>query len=607
MTRFRLGAVNLGLLVSSYLCGLVPVLGEVELPPRVTWGRESQERIIIRSVKGPNYMINCTAEGFPKPTFQWKKDDQVLGDSQEYIKAFSNGTLLFKNFGSREDGLYQCLATNIFGTSLSVKVPLVSEKEPAGDPGGASEPVTLTLEAGQPATLKCAETPATVPEYVKRWYFKDNTEEVELTQRVGTDAEGNLRFAYLVPSDDNTYVCGLAPRVAHEQQVIRMYNNVELRVSSGTNVATEPRPEFSTGNGNTKAYLTRNVTLECYFSGFPLSTITWKNTSNQLITDKRFQLDDFGRKLIISSVLPEDEGSFSCTANNGHGEKTLFIKVNVTSRPFKVANQGLTSLVLPDRRDVTLPCQAKAAYGENLDQPVWYRNGQILRDANLPDPARYSFSPDRTQLYIRNTSKNVDTACFQCNVTNSEGYTFYDGFLKVIDSIVISKQPNKDIEVSTDDAVDITVFAQGDACCPIDYQWLFNDNALTVTDLQTPPFVFDPTTNVLIFNATTVSEEQLAPWYGQYKCRVSNTYEHRIVQFSISKKGEVAPKVAESEFQLWWIAIIVAVLLIIIIILLIFCCIKRNYPGETYQLEKTELKHHLNPKEELLNQSFQEV
>lgn len=66
------------------------------------------------------------------------------------------------------------------------------------EPGGGSEPVTLTLEAGQPATLKCAETPHTVPEYVKRWYFKENTEEVELTQRVGTDAEGEPEDIFLI-------------------------------------------------------------------------------------------------------------------------------------------------------------------------------------------------------------------------------------------------------------------------------------------------------------------------------------------------------------------------------------------------------------------------
>ncbi|CAG5116683.1 unnamed protein product, partial [Candidula unifasciata] len=114
-------------------------------------------------------------------------------------------------------------------------------------------------------------------------------------------------------------------------------------------------------------------------------------------------------------------------------------------------------------------------------------------------------------------------------------------------------------------------------------------------------------TEVLIFNASTVSEKTLNSWFGTYKCRVSNNYQEVNVEFTISKKGIVAPKVAETGFELWWIAIIVAVLLIIIIILIIFCCIKRNYPGETYQLEKTELKHHLNPKEELLNQSFPEV
>uniref|UniRef100_A0A0B7BBY3 Ig-like domain-containing protein n=1 Tax=Arion vulgaris TaxID=1028688 RepID=A0A0B7BBY3_9EUPU len=609
MTQSLLRGLNLGLFLCCCLSGVKRVSSEVELPPRVTWRKDNQERIIIREGRGADYMINCTAEGNPSPSFLWRKDGQDLGEVDPMIKGYKNGTLYFKDFTDREYGLYECLASNQYGTSISVKVPVIIEKPPG--PGTEdTDDVRLTPDEGNSVSFKCADTPPTVTEYGRRWYRKTDTSEVELNKRIGTDAEGSLRFAYVEPSDSDSYVCALAPRVAQQQDTIRIYNTVILNVNPVSQKApTEPQLLFSTGSGYAKVFLNRTAILECFFSGLPEPEISWKNSSNQVVPagNPRFRLEDFNRRLFITNVQPEDEGRFSCIANNGHGEKIVYISVNVTSPPFKVPNQGLTSLIKPEFSEVSLLCQARAAIGESLNRPEWYRNTEPLRESTLPDPSRYSFSPDHTQLVIRNINKNVDTACFQCNVSNSEGYTFYDGFLRVIDPIVITRRPNDFIEVGDNERIDISVSATGDACCTTHKEWSFEDTPLTLEERASPPLMEELSTDSMFFNTSGVSDSVLASRLGRYSVRVSNPYQDIVVEFTISKKGAVAQEVAAATFELWWIAIIIGVLVIIIVILIIICCVKRNYPGETYQLEKTELKHHLNPKEELLDQSFQEI
>ncbi|KAI8776840.1 I-type lectin protein 1, partial [Biomphalaria glabrata] len=63
----------------------------------------------------------------------------------------------------------------------------------------------------------------------------------------------------------------------------------------------------------------------------------------------------------------------------------------------------------------------------------------------------------------------------------------------------------------------------------------------------------------------------------------------------------------EAGVQLWVILLIVGLLILLVAVIIVVVFIKTNFPRNTYPLEKTELKHHLNPEEDLLNQSFQEI
>ncbi|RUS74378.1 hypothetical protein EGW08_017859, partial [Elysia chlorotica] len=150
-----------------------------------------------------------------------------------------------------------------------------------------------------------------------------------------------------------------------------------------TSEEAPPGKAYVTPNG-AKATLNKEFLLECFFSGKPIPTISWKNSSNHVITrgDPLYELDEFSRTLTIKNVRQEDEGTFQCTSENYLATEEATIKVNVTTPPLRTS-ESLRNYISPDKRDFTLTCKAKAALGERLEPPTWYRNGEVLTENYL--------------------------------------------------------------------------------------------------------------------------------------------------------------------------------------------------------------------------------
>ncbi|XP_059140743.1 hemicentin-2-like [Physella acuta] len=241
-------------------------------------------------------------------------------------------------------------------------------------------------------------------------------------------------MAYAFRSDSAKYQCGVFPYI-YSDSIIYIVDTVTVTVTDREFSFMKPRKEYAPSV--VKATFGMSAILECFFSGYQEPVITWKDKQQQIIQEGHghYVIDDFGRKLRIEQVREEDEGTYSCTARNGAGSDDAKIFLNVTSPPLMLTtpDTSLEKLYKLSGQMATLKCWARAMEGENLEPPVWYRNGELLTIDNFPDKTRYSFGECGTELTIRNLNKSTDTACFQCNISNSEGYIFFDGFLKVVD------------------------------------------------------------------------------------------------------------------------------------------------------------------------------
>ncbi|XP_059140734.1 contactin-5-like [Physella acuta] len=144
---------------------------------------DSQDRNLLKEGKGA--VFQCEADGSPAPTYQWFRNDVAIDDKGDYLKAFTNGTLVFKDFSYRDGGMFQCRAKNSFGTSVSVKVPILANIDLGNKKENKEDSVTVSQ--GQPFHLYCAHAPENSQGVRKYWYVDVKKYQVSSSSRVGID------------------------------------------------------------------------------------------------------------------------------------------------------------------------------------------------------------------------------------------------------------------------------------------------------------------------------------------------------------------------------------------------------------------------------------
>ena len=130
------------------------------------------EKSIIRSV-GSDLKLRCSASGYPAPTIQWYKDDQLF--------QTSGSELSLRSLQTRDSGAYSCVAQNIIGTSaqtFTVNIRAGSGQAPVPAPSPSMlGPANISVEQGDIATLDCKVKTGYKPNI--KWLKK--LEAVELT------------------------------------------------------------------------------------------------------------------------------------------------------------------------------------------------------------------------------------------------------------------------------------------------------------------------------------------------------------------------------------------------------------------------------------------
>ncbi|XP_050530514.1 contactin [Daktulosphaira vitifoliae] len=72
----------------------------------------------IYGAEGKNVTIECNPEAAPKPKFTWRKDGYVIGSGGRR-RILENGNLIINPVGRDDEGIYICIAQNIYGTEES--------------------------------------------------------------------------------------------------------------------------------------------------------------------------------------------------------------------------------------------------------------------------------------------------------------------------------------------------------------------------------------------------------------------------------------------------------------------------------------------------------
>ncbi|XP_076455487.1 contactin-like [Babylonia areolata] len=154
-----------------------------------------------------SFSLRCQAMGVPLPRYAWFKDARPLTSTLGEVEVRGNVVTFTRADPEKHSGMYQCSATNVYGTSFSSAQVRVLEFKPSF----AKRPLQSSQQAtvGGNTTLICAPEAAPVPQIT--WYHDGRdlglTAGAEGQGRLVQLANGNLLITQVQASDQGEYTC----------------------------------------------------------------------------------------------------------------------------------------------------------------------------------------------------------------------------------------------------------------------------------------------------------------------------------------------------------------------------------------------------------------
>ncbi|KAL8570002.1 hypothetical protein ACOMHN_056434 [Nucella lapillus] len=615
----------------SRLCGVVCILlltmtpgvltqddNDLREPPNIEVPKEAETKFQV--VDG-SITLPCTATGKPTPTYEWRFKDALVtsqhppGGNVSFDQ--STGVLKINGLQKGQTGLYNCRAINTHATAMSPSINIQMSSLAPTWPDIQLREVSGTQ--GDYLEMRCDSN---LPEHSGtnnfKWYRRSQKNiEMTPTDRIFIDEKGTLHFTSLEVSDDEddlAYSCALSNALSGS---IVMGSRVNLIVSSiGSVSQVKPQLKYRsgvrTGSGPYTVTWVKGQPgrLECFFSGNPVPTVTWKQkskVSSDILNNDHFQIKENGRVLEMEDVSLDDDTTFWCTGTNSQGTGQGEIRVNVTSAPVWV--QPLETKIKPQVQNVPFHCKAKSMYGERApDLPVWFKNGETMAKRNTSE---HLFSPDGRTLTVLSVTKDKSIACYQCLVRNSVGELYGQGCLNVVLPLTIITRPPSEQEITKGDVINFTVVATSDPLFfkALTYEWEFRNK--TYTKEASPPFVvYDIWSRRATLNTSKLNDEQLENITGLYRRFVYHVdpspYQRQEIDVMVTLKVEPGP--AAAGFQYWIIGLILAII-IILLVLIICCCVicRRKMQEGDYPVDRKETAAGLDPEKEVKEGGFPDL
>uniref|UniRef100_A0A8C1JQ05 Neurofascin-like n=1 Tax=Cyprinus carpio TaxID=7962 RepID=A0A8C1JQ05_CYPCA len=403
-----------------FLCVLF--IPTVRQPPMIF--KESPQDYIVDPVDP--IIVECEATGNPPPVFTWTRNGVYLNVARDpqVSMRWRSGTLEIFFWGRPDDyeGVYQCTATNEFGSALSSYINLRVSKARTWLKEYL-EPVSVVV--GLPLILPC--NPPVGPPKPDTYWLNSTMAPIRQDRRVSKAENGDLYFSSIVADDALTnYVCvARFPFTNTIQQKPPLILQVLTGLLRKTRMAAHTAPKFLKPKGTAStaiAMLGEELILECFAAGVPTPFIKWtKDWEEMSMTGKK--LENFNKTLRVKNVSMDDGGDYICTASNRMGSLDHVITVRVKSVPFWVEKPE--SLVLSRDDGGSIVCSAD---GIPRPQIQWLVNGEPISDAPKSPGRQVSGDTLTFRAVVPDSA-----AVFQCNASNQYGYIMANAFLAVMD------------------------------------------------------------------------------------------------------------------------------------------------------------------------------
>eukprot|EP00118_Oscarella_pearsei_P016938 m.165733 g.165733 ORF g.165733 m.165733 type:complete len:5158 (+) comp38902_c0_seq1:154-15627(+) len=340
-----------------YTCSIENVVGadssvvqlDVVVPATIL-----ESDVTVSVVLGRSALLPCTPSGIPKPTVEWLWKGLTIergGSPKRFIH--SNGTLQINNVQTDDDGIYECIASNVGGRDeIAVKLNVQFE------PVMTSSPSNQSVIVGKCAAFTCNATGNPRPSFV---WEKDGRRQTDgNSSSVHVSSDGTLLT--VCPArviDHGTYTCIARNEIGTKRRAATLRVIVPSRIAPSENEET--------------GIVHQSVLLSCNASGRPRPSVSWfKGRRKIAVISPKYRLFPNG-SLEVKDLLIEEAGHYRCVASNEGGKQEKNVTLFVHYQPvIVVAPQSQVAII---DTDVTFHCRASGNPSPVIE---WKKGGNPL-------------------------------------------------------------------------------------------------------------------------------------------------------------------------------------------------------------------------------------
>lgn len=288
-----------------------------------------EEPLSQLAVKGKNVTLNCTAIASASSAmiFKWKRDNFELSPrhivTESNVQPLTNNTiatskLVMTDISQENAGKYQCIVSNVYGTSYSQKVKIGV----ASFPEFRKIPNNVTLNSGSTVRLDCAATADPKPQIA---WQKDGGNDFPAARE---------RRMHVMPQDDAFFIVNA--KISDQGVYTCTAQNSVGIIKANATLTIQESPSFVKPMENKEVNCGKTAVIECMASGSPKPQIGWLKNDMPIDATERhfFAADD--QLLIIVGTEISDSGTYKCQMENELGLEYGHMQLKV--KPIVAAN-----------------------------------------------------------------------------------------------------------------------------------------------------------------------------------------------------------------------------------------------------------------------------
>ncbi|XP_042746630.1 basement membrane-specific heparan sulfate proteoglycan core protein isoform X4 [Lagopus leucura] len=259
----------------------------------------------VTVTEGKSLSLECLGRGEPRPLVRWSRlGSRQKVEHQTLLHMDSQAVLQFSPAKPEHAGTYICTAQSALGSAQArVDVSVETAQRHPGAPR-VTAPPTITVVAGDTATLHCSATGEPEP----RIEWSKLRAPLPWQHRV---VNGTLVIPRVAQQDSGQYICNASSPAGFTEVFVTL--DVETPP-----YATSLPEDSAVHAGDT-------VQLQCLAHGTPPLLYTWDKLNSSL---SPHAVPRAGL-LRISPVLPTDAGTYRCMVTNRVGRAETFARVTV--------------------------------------------------------------------------------------------------------------------------------------------------------------------------------------------------------------------------------------------------------------------------------------